>query len=54
MRATPNDDLVAAILAVADNKTLDVQTHYKPDNFIYLFIHGKKKKKKKFIRYTNV
>ena len=28
--ATPNDDLVAAILAVADNKTLDVQTHYKP------------------------
>ena len=28
--ATPNGDLVAAILAVADNKTLGVQTSYKP------------------------
>ena len=27
---TPNDDLVAASLAVADNKTLDVQPLYKP------------------------
>ena len=28
--ATPKGDLVAAILAVADNKTFDVQKHYKP------------------------
>ena len=29
LMATPKGDLVAAILAVADNKTFDVQKHYK-------------------------
>ena len=28
--ATPKGDLAAATRAVADNKTLDVQKHYKP------------------------